>query len=154
MLFRSNATITEAKDAPSRARKLVQSGTIIYSTVRPYLKNIAKITAKSNYELIASTAFAVLHPYQTVYGDFLFYYLRSDLLNESIEKRMKGVAYPAINNKDFYNLIFPLPPLNEQQRIVEKLDQLMEFCDQLETKIKQRTQVSGELTDSLVAAVA
>lgn len=36
-------SILSAKDAPSRARKIVQKGTVIYSTVRPYLLNIAII---------------------------------------------------------------------------------------------------------------
>ena len=53
--------VLEAADAPSRARKNVTLGTVIYSTIRPYLKNIAVIERDYAPRAIASTAFAVLH---------------------------------------------------------------------------------------------
>ena len=40
-LITQDVQVLEAADAPSRARKNVTQGTVIYSTVRPYLKNIA-----------------------------------------------------------------------------------------------------------------
>ena len=55
--------ILSAKEAPSRARKIVEYDTVIYSTVRPYLLNIAIIDEHFIPEPIVSTAFSVLHPY-------------------------------------------------------------------------------------------
>jgi type I restriction enzyme S subunit len=64
-------TAVEPDDAPSRARKKVKEGTVIYSTVRPYLRNVA-IVEDVNPELtIASTAFAVLHPFEGVESRYL-----------------------------------------------------------------------------------
>src|SRR6266550_6294979 len=40
--------VLEADEAPSRARKLVRSGSVIYSTVRPYLRNIAVVDQEFN----------------------------------------------------------------------------------------------------------
>jgi len=73
------------EQAPSRARKIVKKGTVIYSTVRPYLKNVA-IIDRNDYgkDLIASTAFAVLHPFEGISSRFLFYYLRSDIFLEYV----------------------------------------------------------------------
>jgi type I restriction enzyme S subunit len=59
----SDVQIIESSDAPSRARKLVSQGTVIYSTVRPYLLNIAIVDRPFDPEPIASTAFAILNPY-------------------------------------------------------------------------------------------
>src|SRR5699024_534176 len=53
--------ILDESNAPSRARKIVKQGTIIYSTVRPYLLNVAIVDKKHEPEPIASTAFAILH---------------------------------------------------------------------------------------------
>jgi type I restriction enzyme S subunit len=53
----------EPNEAPSRARKLVARGTVIYSTVRPYLQNIAIIDRDFDHEPIVSTAFGILHPF-------------------------------------------------------------------------------------------
>ena len=55
-----------------------------------------------------------------------------------------------------YTKLLRVPPLEEQKRIVAKVDQLMALCDQLETKLKQ-TQTTGEklveaTVKSLVAA--
>jgi type I restriction enzyme S subunit len=122
----------KAVDAPSRARKLVAKGTVIYSTVRPYLLNIAVIEKDYDKELIASTAFAIIHTYSSVYNYFVYHYLKSSIFVQYVESAMKGVAYPAINDGDFFQGLCPLPPLDEQQRIVAKIDELMAKCDALE----------------------
>jgi type I restriction enzyme S subunit len=53
---------------------------------------------------------------------------------------MKGVAYPSINDGNFFEGLFPLPPLAEQKRIVEKCDRLMAQCDKLEQLQREREQ--------------
>ena len=112
--------------APSRARKIVKEGCIIYSTVRPYLLNMCIINKKFLYEPIASTAFAILNPFTGVCNKYLFYYLQSPIFINYVNKVMSGVAYPAINDKKLYNSIISLPPLKEQIRIIEKIDSLFE----------------------------
>lgn len=136
--------------APSRARKIVKNGTVIYSTVRPYLLNIAIIDRDFEYEVIASTAFAILHPYKSIVAKFIFYYLRSPSFIEYVENLMKGVAYPAINDGDFYSAKFPLPPLAEQKRIVEKVDQLLALCDELGEGLEKAEEKRGEILEGMV----
>ncbi|OQW39841.1 MAG: hypothetical protein A4S08_06395 [Proteobacteria bacterium SG_bin4] len=130
--------ILDATDAPSRARKIVKQGTVIYSTVRPYLLNIAILENEYDPEPIASTAFAVLHPFASVSARFIYHYLRSPIFIRYVENTQKGVAYPAINDGDFFNGLFPLSPLPEQHRIVAKIDQLMAKCNELEALRKAR----------------
>ncbi len=125
-------SILRASDAPSRARKIVKVGTVIYSTVRPYLQNICVIELNYAPEPIASTAFAILHPFLEMPGKYFALYLRSPEFVKYVESVQTGIAYPAINDKQFFGGLVPIPPLAEQQRIVAKVDELMVLCDQLE----------------------
>jgi type I restriction enzyme S subunit len=132
------------EEAPSRARKSVKQGTVIYSTVRPYLLNMA-IVGSHSPEPIASTAFAVIHPHSRVLETFIFYFLKSPTFTKYVSLVMKGVAYPAINDSDFFLAVFPLPPHAEQKRIVAKIDELMKHCDDLE-KLKEALSKKKEET--------
>ena len=145
----NDVNILEPSEAPSRARKLVSKGSVIYATVRPYLLNIAIIDKQFEPEPIVSTAFAVLHPFSGILNKYLYYYLRSKPFIAYVESEMTGVAYPAINDGKLYRGLVPVPPSNEQKRIVAKVDQLMALCDDLESKLKQ-SQTDGE---KLVGAV-
>lgn len=142
--------VLESADAPSRARKLVCKGSVIYSTVRPYLLNIAVIEDDFELEPIVSTAFAVLKPWAGTSEHLLYYYLRSTAFTEYVESKQKGVAYPAISESEFNIGLYPLPPLAEQQRIVGKVDELMAFCDDLETLL----QTASDTATRFAAAIA
>ncbi len=130
--------VLEPAEAPSRARKMVRRGTVIYSTVRPYLLNIAIVDRDFDPEPIVSTAFTVMHPYEGVYNKYLYYYLRSQPLVEYVEAQMVGMAYPAISKTKLMPAPFPLPPLAEQRRIVARIDALMALCDRLEAQQAKR----------------
>lgn len=132
-----DVNILRPEEAPSRARKIVRKGTVIYSTVRPYLLNIAIVDKDFNPEPIVSTAFAVIHPFEGISNRYLFYYLRSKPFIEYVESQMTGMAYPAINDVKFHMGLIPVPPLAEQHRIVEKVDRLMALCDELEALQQQ-----------------
>lgn len=124
--------VVPASDAPSRARKVVRTGTVIYSTVRPYLLNIAIVDQDFDPEPIASTAFAIVHPFSGVEAGFIYRYFRSKSFVSYVESCQTGIAYPAINDRQFFAAWCPLPPRAEQRRIVAKVDELMALCDALE----------------------
>ena len=103
--------ILSAKEAPSRARKIVKPGTLIYSTVRPYLLNIAIIDKTYTPKPIASTAFAIIHPFKGMNARYLFYFLRSKPFIEFVEEQMSGMAYPAVSDGKLFKGLVPLTPL-------------------------------------------
>lgn len=146
-------SVLTADAAPSRARKCVREGTVIYSTVRPYLLNIAIIDRTFDPEPIASTAFAVIHPYKGIMASFVYRYLRSPAFIAYVEACQTGIAYPAINDKQFFSAPFPLPPLAEQQRIVAKVDELMALCDALEAETYQAIEAHELLVANLLATL-
>lgn len=146
-------SILSAKDAPSRARKIVQKGTIIYSTVRPYLLNIAIIESIFSPEPIASTAFAIIHPYTAMNANFIYYYLRSPVFINYVEGCQTGVAYPAINDKQFFSGIIAVPPSSEQVRITKKIKELMSLCDQLEQHSLTSLDAHQQLVETLLTTL-
>ena len=142
--------ILMAEDAPSRARKVVRPGTVIYSTIRPYLLNVAVIEETYEQEPIASTAFAIIHPYLEMPARYFLYYLRSPVFVRYVESVQMGIAYPAINDGQFFSGLIPLPPLAEQHRIVAKVDELMALCDRLEAQQADAESAHAQLVQALL----
>lgn len=69
----------------------------------------------------------------TVNSRFLFYYMTH--LYAAINNSKSGASFPNINTDYLNNLIFPLPFLSEQNRIVSKIEKLMTLCDELEASV-------------------
>ena len=72
-----------------------------------------------NQQINAST------PYKGVSVMFLFYEMLSNHFQEEIHQHASGSATPIINKTKFGNLCLPLPPLEEQKRIVAKIEKIM-----------------------------
>ncbi|MGB7218161.1 MAG: restriction endonuclease subunit S [Vicinamibacterales bacterium] len=145
------AKVLSVGDAPSRARKRALKGDLLYSCVRPYLLNVAVIDRDFVPPPIASTAFAVLNGFGLVVPQYLWIALRSPAMVTQVESKMRGQAYPAINDSDFQALPFPLPPLAEQHRVVAKVDELMALCDRLEAAQKKRESRRDRLVNASLA---
>lgn len=144
----------KASEAPSRARKRVEDKSVIYSGVRPYLLNTAVIDLSVfEGEVIASTAFFVLKPYANVSSEYIHLMVRSPYFDELANRACVGAAYPAINDDKFEKLLVPLPPLQEQKRIVERVKEVMKQLDDLEIKKKERDEVRTRLTLSAMQSL-
>ena len=133
-LLNTNENIIEADKAPSRARKMVNQGDILYSTVRPYLHNMCIVDKQFSYMPIASTGFAVLSCHYNVLNKYIFYYLLTPAFDSyaNSNENAKGVAYPAINDDRLYRAVIALPPFAEQKRIVAQIEELLPYIDRYE----------------------
>lgn len=114
--------------APSRARQLVRSGDTVLSTVRTYLTKTAIVPAELDGQ-IASTGFSVLRPAKGLEPRFLFYYLRSPRFVAELSTHQTGSSYPAVRDRDVRAMRLPLPPLQEQQRIADAIEEHLSVID-------------------------
>lgn len=112
-----NYQICTTNHAPSRARKEIFAGDVIFATVRPYLRRIAIVPVELDGQ-ICSTAFCVLRPIsQVIDGLYMFYTVSRDEFVKSVSEYQRGSSYPAVTDNDVKRGLIPLPPLSEQQQI-------------------------------------
>ena len=86
---------------------------------------INKLT--EDFSLLSSVA--LLKPSKLVSNKYLFYYLQSSYCYESVRSSMKGVGITRITLKQIADWDVPIPPIGEQDRIVEYIDSLFSQID-------------------------
>ncbi len=135
------------KDAPSRARRRVRTDDILFATIRPTLKRIAAISPALD-NAICSTGFIVLRASVDLLPRLLFYYLQTDAFASSMERLQKGASYPAVTDNDVRGQLIPLPPLDEQRRIVAILDEAFDVIAAAKANAEQTLRNAHEVFES------
>ena len=125
--------VVRIENAPSRASRYTQKGDIVFSMVRPYLKNIAIV---SEDECIASTGFYICSPSDVAISEYCYYLMISDYTVNGLNQFMKGDNSPSINKSNIDNCLFPIPPLSEQHRIAAKIEELFAQLDKIESSLQ------------------
>jgi len=125
-------------EAPSRAKRIVNDGDIVYSLVRPIQRHYGIIKNPPD-NLIVSTGFAVITADNNkAENRFIYYYLTLDEIVDYLDSIAESstTTYPSIVPDDLKNLIIPLPPLPEQKAIAEVLSSIDDKIDLLHRQNK------------------
>jgi type I restriction enzyme S subunit len=80
------------------------------------------------------------------------HYINSNF-GQSLVEKSKGATstkQTELGTNNLSNFIYPLPPLAEQNRIVQKLDELMQYCNELEVSIKQSESQNEKLLQQVL----
>lgn len=136
-------------EAPSRARQIIQAGDVLFSLVRPYLRKIAPVTPKYDGE-VASTGFAVLRPANGIDAEYLFFKVISRDFVVALTEDQYGVSYPAVNEVQVTSRPVEVPPINEQRRIVSKIESLFAELDKGEESLRAAKARAGLYRQSLL----
>jgi len=133
-----NIIYYEKSKAPSRAKMIVRENDIIVSTTRPHRGAISLID-KKKHGFIASTGFAILRGLKLseIKREYLLFFLRTRLALKQMLRRSSGGNYPAITSEELKKLIIPIPPLETQQKIINKIKQAYNLKKQKETEAQQ-----------------
>ena len=139
----------DCSSLPSRARRKVKHGDIIFSTVRPNQKHYGYITNPVP-NLLVSTGFAVISVNQELANSkFIYYWLSQDEIVEYLHNiaEQSVSAYPSIKASDICNLEIKLPPLEYQSKVASILSTL-------ENKISLNHRINGNLEQQAQALYA
>lgn len=100
---------------------------ILYSKLRPYLKKILIAPDKG----VCSSELVPFDMIGNCDSRFIVYVLKSAYVDFLINSVTYGVKMPRVGTDTMINLLIPLPPLSEQKRIVEKIEELLPLVEKL-----------------------
>ena len=111
-------------EAPSRARKAVEKGDILISTVRPNLNAVAILEDDTPNISVASTGFCILKCKDNVDNRFVFNFCKSKAFIKDMVSQATGASYPAVNDDIVRSALIPNYSYEEQCHISEILDRV------------------------------
>lgn len=139
-------------NAPSRATRKLHKNDILFSMVRPYLRNIA-LVPEEYADAIASTGFYVITSLDALFPKYIFLLMLSSYVVDSLNSFMKGENSPSINNCHIEDFLYPLPPIAEQYRIVEKIEELLPIVEKYAYAQNKLNKLNTEINDKLKKSI-
>lgn len=121
-----NISIQGLKNSSAR---LIPKGSILFSSRAP----VGYVAISSN-ELSTNQGFKSLIPFNSLNADYAYYYLRS--IKQLAESIATGTTFKELSSTAFKQIPIPIPPLAEQHRIVQKIEELFSELDHAEEQLK------------------
>ena len=134
----TETTKINKENAPSRAQQIVKTGDVLLGTTRPTLKRICQVSVQYNNQ-ICSTGYCIFRAKtEIVLNRWIFHNIGNRKFWDYCEVHQQGAGYPCLSNTDAFAYRIPVPPLEEQQRIVSILDTFEASIQNLEAQLKER----------------
>lgn len=122
---------------------------VLYGKLRPYLNKV--IISDDNG--FCSTEILPIRTKDYLFNKFLQAYLMSPYFLDYARNDSYGTKMPRLNIANFKLQQFPLPPLNEQKRIVAKIEELLPFIDEYDKKEQKLTTLNQQFPDQLKKSI-
>lgn len=120
-IARGAKTLTEEGLANSSAR-IMPAGSVMFSSRAP-----VGYVAINSVPAATNQGFKSVVPYTGIFNEYLYHYLKAS--KQMAEQRATGTTFKELSGAAFGVLPAPLPPTNEQRRIVEKIEAMFDEID-------------------------
>lgn len=136
---------------PSRAKRIIKKGDILYSSVRPNLKGYVYIDDNIQ-NCIASTGFAVIRTKDPnrILSKYLYYIMTSEYITDHLISKAMGAQYPAVSFDYFETIEIPIPSLKRQREIVEYCENNDRLIQELKAEIETNKREAQRFIKSVV----
>lgn len=120
-------------DKVKSTKNAFKEGQILYGRLRPYL-NKHDITS---FDGVCSTDILVFEVTNLVANVLVDNFFNLPFFIEYVVSNSKGINLPRVSEETVLNTTFPLPPLSEQQRIVERIEELFAKLDEAKERLQE-----------------
>jgi type I restriction enzyme S subunit len=86
-------------------------------------------------------------------AEYILNVISSPYFTEATNSNLRGIAYKGLNLGTLSAFLIPLPPIDEQRQIVEKVNHLLALCNYLESQIDDASSKRAELLNAVMAQV-
>ena len=124
-------------------------GDILYSKLRPYL--LKTLVAPDNG--ICSPEIVPFRVYGGINPEYIVHYLKSPCVDNLINSITYGVKMPRVGTETMTSLLVPVPPLGEQHRIVEKIEELLPTLEKYGDKESELSHLSNTFPEALKKSI-
>jgi len=129
---------------------VVQPGDVLLNITGASIGRSALVSADFD-EANVSQHVAIVRPILQEMNQWIHLYLISPMTFGNIMDVQVGISREGLSMTRLKDFFIPLPPLFEQKRIVVKVDELMQMCDQLEVSLRQSQQRASALAASAIS---
>ncbi|WP_267397933.1 restriction endonuclease subunit S [Pseudomonas sp. GM_Psu_2] len=129
-------------------RGFPRAGDLLITTEAP-LGNVARIEGQPSFALAQRVI--DLQPYADLDTKCAMYFMMSPLFQSLLEANSTGMTAKGIKAGKLKQLLLPIPPKEEQQRIVQRVEQLMKICSVLSSQLEAARKQSARLAAASVS---
>ena len=130
-------------------KTVFSKGDILYSKLRPYLLKIlvAPDDGICTPEIVPFRVYGKIDP------EYIVYFLKSPYVDTLINTVTYGVKMPRVGTETMVSLFVPIPPIQEQYRIVEKLHELEPYLEQYATAYSENDALNAAFPEKLKKSI-
>ena len=126
--------------------RLMPKGSVLFSSRAPI-----GYVAIADAELSTNQGFKSCVPYIKDSAEYIYYFLMASA--KKIDAEASGTTFKEVSGAIVSKILFPLPPLSEQLKIVSRANELMSLCDQLEQHTLTSLDAHQQLVETLLTTL-